>query len=1019
MFTHYPTFDSPGYLLLLALLLPLWWYSIRGLALFGRIRRWVVISLRTIVVTMIVLALAEVRMVQISEKLTVIYLLDQSLSIPPRQRGAMIEYVNRAIREHRRGDRGDYVGAIVFARDAAVEIPPFDDSIQMAPMIESPLDDEFTNLAGAIKLAQATFPEDAAKRIVIVSDGNQNLGDAIEQAEGVAADGIGIDVVPVYYQTRADTVVERVVVPGNVRLGEPFDLNVVVTNTSDPTTGNARTARGRLVISRLSGGEWEVLNKRPEDQQIAIPPGKQVFTWQEEIENPNFYIYEARFEPDNPEDDALTQNNRATGFSHIRGKGQVLVIVEGEQGKREVETLKGRLEAQDIGVTVQTSDQLFSSLAELQPYDSVVLANVPRVSGEGMDVYHFTDGQIEMLVRNTQQMGAGLVMLGGGNSFGAGGWTGTELEKAMPVDFQIKSAKVEARGALVMIMHACEIPQGNFWQKKIAHEAIKTLGSQDYCGLIEWTGTYRWLWGKGLSPVAGNRQQMMAAVDRMTPSDMPAFDPAMKMALNGFRKIPQAAVKHMIIISDGDPSFANRAATLAAFKNAGITISTVAIGEHGIPGALKKISDATGGKHYAPQNPKVLPRIFQREARRVARPLIWNKRPVRLAVEIPHEMISGLQGNMPPIGGFVMTDRKSNPLAEVHLCAPEAAGKKNSTILASWTYGAGRAVAFTSDTGNKWTTGWVGRVAYDKLFGTMIRWSMRPSGGADEFSVLSEVVDGEVRMIINALDKDDEYINYLNMTGTAVGPDLKPAPMRVEQTAPGRYVATFPAGDAGSYFVAINPGGGMPMIRTGVNVPYSDEFRDRQANDELLTELAAIRPEGGRPGKKITPKGPGKEPESLMWADTFRFEPGDLVKASSSQDIWQYVLMACCVLFFFDVFFRRVQVDLMWVPASIGRAWGRLRGMDVETAPTPQIERLRSRKAEVGRKIEQLRTEARFEPTEQQAADVKELDEMPGPGMKPADRPGPSIVPDQSTEEESYTERLLRAKKKAWKDKNN
>ena len=47
-----------------------------------------------------------------------------------------------------------------------------------------------------------------------------------------------------------------------------------------------------------------------------------------------------------------------------------------------------------------------------------------------------------MLVRNTEELGCGLIMMGGPNSFGAGGWTNTELEKAMPVDFQIKSAKV-------------------------------------------------------------------------------------------------------------------------------------------------------------------------------------------------------------------------------------------------------------------------------------------------------------------------------------------------------------------------------------------------------------------------------------------------------------------------------------------------------------------------------------------------------------------------------------------------
>ena len=73
-----------------------------------------------------------------------------------------------------------------------------------------------------------------------------------------------------------------------------------------------------------------------------------------------------------------------------------------------------------------------------------------------------------MLVRNTQQMGSGLVMLGGPNSFGAGGWTGTELEEAMPVDFQIKNKQVAPIGALAMLMHASEMADGNHWQKKIA-----------------------------------------------------------------------------------------------------------------------------------------------------------------------------------------------------------------------------------------------------------------------------------------------------------------------------------------------------------------------------------------------------------------------------------------------------------------------------------------------------------------------------------------------------------------------
>ena len=118
-----------------------------------------------------------------------IYLLDQSLSIPADERQAMMDYINADIREHRQGK--DRAGVVVFGRDAAVEIPPFDDNVQLEQTIESVVDPEYTNLAAAMKLAQALFPEDAAKRIVLMSDGNQNLGNAVEQAQALAGGGRG------------------------------------------------------------------------------------------------------------------------------------------------------------------------------------------------------------------------------------------------------------------------------------------------------------------------------------------------------------------------------------------------------------------------------------------------------------------------------------------------------------------------------------------------------------------------------------------------------------------------------------------------------------------------------------------------------------------------------------------------------------------------------------------------------------------------------------------------------------
>ncbi len=1007
MFTYRLAFLSPWYLLLLALIPALWWYSFRKVAGLGNVRRMVVLIIRSLVLLGLILALAEIQIVRTSDRLTTIFLLDQSLSIPVQSREAMIKYVNAEIRKHRK-DR-DRAGAIVFGRDAAIEIPPYDDNVQMAPKIESIFDPEYTNIAAAMKLAQASFPEDAAKRIVIISDGNQNLGNAVEQAQGLAQAGVGIDVMPVRYQTRAEIIVERVAIPADARRGQPFDLRVVITNTAAPRPGDSGEVRGRLQLTRSAAGRTDILS----DETVILPPGKKVFTIRQEIDQPNFYSYEARFIPDRPEDDAMPQNNRATAFTYVQGKGRVLFIEDAER-PGEFAVLVDRLRKQGLEIDVQSTSQLFTSLADLQPYDAVVLADVPRATSQDVA---FSDAQIAMLVRNTQQMGAGLVLIGGPNSFGAGGWTGTELEKAMPVDFQIKSAKVVPNGALAMIMHASEMANGNYWQKVIAREAVKALGPQDYCGVIHWQGRETWLWGPGLLPVGQFRDQMLTRLDRMTPGDMPDFDPTMTLAKQGFDKVPTLAVKHMIIISDGDPSPPS-SSILNKLKSMQVTVTTVGVGTHGQPESsrLSSIASATGGKYYEVKSANSLPKIFQIEARRVARPLIWEVHPVNPRVRFPHEILSGIDDPLPPIKGFVLTDKKENPLVETLLTSPEPAGDKNNTILASWTYGLGKAVVFTSDAGARWTGDWVNRELYDKLFGQMVRWSMRPAGGSGKFTVASESADGRVRLVINALDKNDEFLNFLNMNGTAVGPDMQPVPMKIEQSAPGRYVGEFAAKDAGSYFIMISPGAGQAPIRTGINVPYSDEFRELSPNEALLDQLAAMTPKDGKPGVVIEPKTKDADPlEQLLAVNTFRH---NLLKARSSQDAWQYLLLFASCLFFGDVFFRRVQVNVAWVPPLAGRARDWLLRRQPKPVAPEFIQRLRGKKAEVAEQIEQRRGAVRFEmPQTQKPADLTVLEEPPGADKpsKPAEKP--PITEPQKTEAETYTERLLRAKKKVWEDR--
>lgn len=1008
-------FGAPWWLLIAVVVLPiLWVWSLRRLAVLGTVRACWITALRSLVLLCMVLAIAEVQMVQTTGRVAVLYLLDQSQSIPAPQRQAMLDYVNAAIARHRRSE--DKAGVIVFGREAAIEVPPFNETVPLI-RVESELDPDYTNLADALKLAKATFPEDSAKRVVVLSDGNQNRGDALEQARGLAAAGIGIDTIPVIYSQRSEVLVERVVLPSEVRRSEPFDLRVVLNNAAEPSRGPAGEVRGRLRISQLAGDQAVVLSEQP----VSLPPGKKVFALRQEVDAPGFYTYEARFIPDSPDDDALPQNNRATAFTQIRGKGRVLLIEDHLQ-RGEFNLLAQRLRNRGLEVELRDSAEAFTRLDQLQAFDAVILANVPRE--------HFSDDQLAMLARNTQQLGAGLVMLGGPNSFGAGGWAGTAVEEAMPVDFQIKAAEVVPRGALVMIMHACEIPQGNFWQKKIAIEALKALGARDYCGLIHWNGSEQWLWGRGLLPVGPNRAQMLRRIDFMTPGDMPAFDPSLQMARQGFAAVPDAAVRHMIIISDGDPQPASNAA-IRALRDMQVTVSTVAVGAHGPAGSreLLKIAEQTGGKYHAAANSQALPRIFQREARRVARPLIWDQQPVQPQRKFAHPILEGLDDPLPPIRGFVLTEKKDNPLVETLLVSPLPAGERNNTLLAVWTYGLGRTAAFTSDAGARWTTGWAAQYPelYDTLFDKLVRWTMRPADDLGKFSVATHIEDTRVEVIVTALDKDDEFLNFLAMTGTVVTPELAPLPLELQQVAPGRYVGSFPTDQSGSYIVNIavaapGPDSGadhgqprqqVTTLRAGVNVPYSEEFRARPPNEALLRQLAALAPRGGYPGRVIGTLDGTQPIDRLLSVDPFR---RDLPKATSIEDIWFYAVFGGCCLFLCDVFFRRVQVGLKWVvPAA-----ARLRDFVLRRAPVEKppeaILRLRSRKAELRERFDQLRAAARYEPPAQRRDELPRPEKLAPPGEKPrAPAPPPTpAVTEETAQPESHTERLLRVKKRIW-----
>lgn len=973
-------FEEPRWLALLFVLPVFWGMSVPGWRLSGARVRWPSLALRTLVVVGIVLALAEVQISRTSNRVNVFYLIDRSLSIAPDELDAATNFVNASMDERNQA-RGDRAGIIAFAREGAIETALAEDPTPLTRRAETALDPEHTNLAEALKLAQASFPPEGAKRVVVLTDGNQNYGDALEQARLLADNSIGIDVVPLRPAILSDVRIDKVAVLGEPRRGTPFEVRIVLENDS-PSGG--QTA-GRITLERRSTDASQTVS----DDSVLLGPGKRVLAVRQQLDAPDFYMYEARFVPDDARQDARAENNLASTFVYVRGQAHVLVVADPAR-PAEIAHLVEQLRADGLQVTVTSPARLPGSAIELQRFDAVILADLARATADlADDVSLISDEQIEHLVNNTQQLGAGLIVLGGPNSFGAGGWTGTLLEKAMPVDFQPKGKKVLPVGAVVLVIDRSGSMTGEklAMSKAAALAAAEQLGPHDFLGVVAFNDEGEWV-----VPLAraSERAAIAKGISRLDAGGGTNLEPAMQMAFAALASC-QASLKHMILLTDGETKGAHYAQFAQSIRKAGVTITTVAIGADPARQLLEDIADAGGGRFYVANSPSALPRIFTSETRRVARPVVYeNSSGFQAEIALSHEMLRGVS-ELPSITGLVRTSAKDSPLVEVSLVS--AKPESRTPVLASWTYGLGKAVALTTDAGARWARSWLAWPEYGRFFSQVVRWALRPGEDEERYIVSTLTENRKTRVVATAIEEEPVDVARLELVGSVVGPSGAGEGVVLKKTAPGRYEGDLETERSGNYFIALATGTNQPLVRVGINIPYSEEFKERGINQPLLRTLAGIAPKNGKAGAMV-------DLEQTLASENENERPSffreGLAHGASARDAWPLALFLASCIFLGDVLVRRVQWERLPGQGVLGRVRGRRSARPASEASGP-LSVLRSRKQELADTFSRRHAEA----------SVTKVDSQ---GQQ---RAQPTLETSNPSEPDGYTERLLKAKQQA------
>ncbi|MDP8249122.1 MAG: VWA domain-containing protein [Candidatus Tritonobacter lacicola] len=769
-------FSNPRWLDCLWLVLPLWLVTFLAWRRARRGSLAAALLLRTVVFLLLILALAGIKGRKMEKRpATVIAAVDVSDSMGDAGRKWAADRAREILEGAGEKNRK---AVVLFARGCGMSAPPAEKVAGDA--FSSILETDRTDIASAIALSCMAFPRAGPKHLIILSDGNENAGDALSMAEQACGSGIRIDCLMPPERGTSGAALKKLDLPEEVNSSEKFTIRVLAQNSGD------RSAGGNLTV--LDGC------KLVKEWPVSLPPGTSEFELEHRIGTPGPCEITASLAV---EGDAEPPGGVRTISRPllVAGHPRVLCLSGTPEGRK---FLTEALSESGIEVCAGPPEMLPMEMEELLAYDCVFLSNVPSAS--------FKREQMEMVERYVRDHGGGLVMLGGEHSFGLKGYRGTPIEKVLPVKADkyvpfVREAK--ARLCIILLIDVSGSMKGGkiATAKLAAMEMVEQLAPEDMVGVITFDFGYEVI--VPLEFVRGRRREIIDNIRRVRAGGGTRISAALEEAL-----VQMGAVygqkKHVILVTDGiscDSRGSSSRPTrrqrkrrqlydyqglAGSYSRRHVSISTIGVGKRTDRNLLGMLAGRTGGRYYPLTSSSRLVMTILQDTKRVMVKSPHLEKRIEPKVGEETGILKGIRDEqMPELLGYALTTARAR--ADVALYT-DVRGTRDP-LLAAWRYGLGKAVAFTSDAEARWSSEMVRWSMFGKFWSQVLRWTMRVRSTSRYIATMVRE-RGEKRIELETFDPAGEETSFrIEIAGHSGGDGVT---VDVSQVAPRLYRGDLP-----------------------------------------------------------------------------------------------------------------------------------------------------------------------------------------------------------------------------------